>query len=361
MNKTDVQVLQSVRSYPAVSILMPTHRTSPDNRQDPIRLRNLVATAQTRLLKEFPKRDIEPLLARLDALVAQVDYPYMLDGLALYANKDMAVKYYLPFYIKERVVIDETFATRDLVLALNRAYRYWVLVLSEQPTRLFEGARDTLVEVTEQGFPMVHQGPGGETALPGGQGVRKSAHRDERHRQFFRQVDEAFGKIAKDDPLPLVLVGVDRYLSFFPEVSQNKKLIMTTLTGSHDKTSSHELSKLVWPLVKANMDDQQNKALGELATAVSAGKYASTIGEAWRIAQEGRADTLLVEEDFHYPARLDETGKRLLPADDPTIPDVIDDAVDELIETVLAKKGRVVFVDNGALEAHQRIAMILRY
>lgn len=69
----------------------------------------------------------------------------------------------------------------------------------------------------------------------------------------------------------------------------------------------------------------------------------------------------MVEEDFHYPARLGPSGLLLRPVDDPTAPDVIDDSVDELIETVLASGGRVVFVDNGALEVHQHIAMILRY
>ena len=35
--------------YPAVSLLMPIHRTPPENRQDPIRLRNLLSEAKRRL------------------------------------------------------------------------------------------------------------------------------------------------------------------------------------------------------------------------------------------------------------------------------------------------------------------------
>jgi hypothetical protein len=40
---------------------------------------------------------------------------------------------------------------------------------------------------------------------------------------------------------------------------------------------------------------------------------------------------------------------------------IMDDAVDSLVETVLDKGGRVVFTDSGALEEHNRVAMILRY
>jgi hypothetical protein len=58
MNKTDLQLLQAISGYPAVSILLPTHRTSPANKQDPIRVSNLVRQAADRLLQEFSKREV---------------------------------------------------------------------------------------------------------------------------------------------------------------------------------------------------------------------------------------------------------------------------------------------------------------
>jgi hypothetical protein len=362
MNRHEVQLLQKIRRYPSVTITLPTHRTTPENQQDPIRVKNLVKQAADRLLQESSRREIEPLLIRLTKLAEGIDYPHTLDGLALFVNADLARAVYLPFALKERVAVDETFFTRDIVFALNRTPRYWTLVLSEKPTRLFEGTRDNLTEVQEGGFPLTHEGPGGEQPLPGGFGIRKSAYEDERHRQFFRQVDATFKPFWADDPLPLAVVGVDRYLAFFSEVTGHKGAITTTLTGSHDKTSAHELGKLVWPLVKANLVEQrQQQALAELGKAVSEQKYVSTVGEVWRLAKEARGRLLLVEEGFHFAARVDKTGWHLIPAEDLTAPDVMDDAVDEIIETVLSKQGQVVFVDDGQLQAHQRIALVLRY
>ena len=229
MNRRDITILQNVRGYPAVSILLPTHRTSPDNKQDPIRVSNLAKEAGERLLAEFPRREVDPILARLEKIIGEIDYRYALDGLAIYVNQDFAHKYYLPFTLNARVIIDETFATRDLVFALNRTPRYWVLALSEKPTRLFDGVRDNLEEINNDNFPMVHTGPGGEGTLPGGAGVNISAYRDEHHRQFFRQVDANFGELAKIDPQPLVVVGVDRYLAFFDGVTSHKNLIISTM------------------------------------------------------------------------------------------------------------------------------------
>jgi len=361
MNRHDIQLLQQVRGNPALTITLPTHRTSPDNRQDPIRVRNLVTEATNRLLEQFGRREIEPLLTRLESLVSEIDFRYTLDGLALFVTQDFARAYQIPFDLPERVVVDETFATRNLVFALNRTPRYWTLVLSEQPTRLMEGVRDTLVEITEGEFPMSHEGPGGALKLPGGPGVQKSAYRDERHRQFFRQVDAALKPFLAEDPLPLAVVGVDRFLAFFNEVTAHQDAILTTLTGSHDKTSPHELAQLVWPLVEANLADKRQAVMDELGRAVGEQKIASSVGEVWRFAQEGRGALLVVEEDFHYPATVDASGMHLSPADDPTAPGVLDDAVDEIIEVVLSKQGRVVFVDNKQLTEHQRIALVLRY
>jgi hypothetical protein len=361
MNKHDVHLLQQISSYPSVSITLPTHRTSPLNKQDPIRVKQLAREAVDRLLGEFSKREIEPIVTRLENLVDSLDYRNALDGLALFVNNDFSRAFYLPITIKERVVVDQTFFTRDLVHAINRSTRYWVLALSEQPTRLFEGVRDALVEIREEGFPFTHTGPGGASALPGGPGVRKSAYRDEYHRQFFRQVDAAFMPFMADDPLPLVVVGVDRFLAFFREVSAHAGSVIAEVQGSHDKTSAHDLGKLVWPQAKERLLELRQGVFLELDKAVGERKVASSAGEVWRLAHEGRGHMLLVEEDFHFPARLDESGTHITLADDPAAQDVIDDAVDDIIEEVLRKQGQVVFVDNGKLDQHQRIALILRY
>lgn len=360
MNREDIRLLQDVRIYPSLSITMPTHRTAPDNRQDPIRLKNLVTQATNRLLGEFSRRELEPLFSRLDSLVAAIDWRNTLDGLALYVNHDLARSFVLPFTLAERVVVDETFFTRDLVYALNHSPRYWVLALSEKPTRLFEGLGETLIEVTKNGFPLVYEHTE-EVELSDWFGFRKSAYRDERHRQFFRQVDEALGKVLATDRLPLVVGGVDRFIAFFQEVTAHRDAMIATLTGSHDRTSAYELGRMVWPLVQANLADRKRKALEMLDAAVGAQQYVSTIGEVWRMAQDGRGRLLLVEEDYHTPALVDESGRYLILVDDPTAPKTIDDVVDDTIEAVLSRGGEVVFVNNGSLEKHGRIALILRY
>ena len=80
MNRQEIKLLQQINSYPAVTITLPTHRTSPENRQDPIRVKNLVEQATKRLLEEYSKREIAPLLDRLEQLAEGIDYRHTLNG-----------------------------------------------------------------------------------------------------------------------------------------------------------------------------------------------------------------------------------------------------------------------------------------
>src|SRR5215467_8044472 len=161
-----LKALRAHREYPSVSILAPTHRTAPSNKQDPIKVKNLVRRAVERLHGEFNTRQVAAVVKNLQRLVKGVDWAYTLDGLALFASKDRSEALSLPFRVRPRAMIDEAFATRDLVYALNRAPAYRVLLLSHAP-RLYEAWTTVLEEHRVRPFPMVHKGPGGAAKLPG--------------------------------------------------------------------------------------------------------------------------------------------------------------------------------------------------
>ena len=167
ISRSELKRLQGHRDYPSVSLLAPTSRTAPANQKDRIVVKNLLTKGLERLHGEFSKREVAALVQNLNKLVDKVDWEHALDGLALFASKDSATAIQLPFKVRPRVVIDETFATRDLVYTLNRAPRYRVLVLSEKPTRLFEASTNVLTEDTAEALPDGPQGAWRGNAAPG--------------------------------------------------------------------------------------------------------------------------------------------------------------------------------------------------
>lgn len=358
LSRSDIASLQSHRDYPAISILAPTHRSSPSNRKDPIKVKNLVTKAVERLHREFPKREVADVVKNLQGLVKAVDWEHSLDGLALFASKEHAASFTLPFRVKPRAMVDETFATRDLVYAFNRAPAYRVLLLGHAP-RLFEAWTTVLEERTEKPWPMTHRGPGGKAKLPGGIGVNISAARDTAMRTFFTTVDAALAVVHQKDPRPLVIVGVDRNLAFFQEVTKHGKEIAGMVTGNHDRSSPSEIAKLVWPTFEVGATVRRTDALVQLDSAVGARRSASGIDQVWVAAAAGKVKTLLVEKQFKHPADLSPAGDRLLRYTGEG-PQALDDAVDEVIERVMATGGEVFFVGEDDLLVHTRIAAVLR-
>jgi hypothetical protein len=360
MNRQEVDELLGVRDFPCVSILAPTERRVPENRQNGIRLKNLIKRAHDLLDRDFPRRAILAVHERLDELARTLVSQPALDGIGLFVSRAVARREDFPFAVPERVVIDREFALREVVFALNRTVRYRVLVLGERPTRLLSGLSEHLVEVTNDDFPAEYERPGELVETPGGviaprgrdrrqprpagplnnphSGVEPGTEREEYRKRFLHSIDDCFARIADADPLPLAIVGVVRELGFFEEVSRHARWVIAKVAGAHDETPPHELARLVWPIVeRKHREVSRARADRDLDSAIKSGKVVFGIEESGRAAREGRAAVAIVEEGYRFPA------------------------VDEVVDEVLRKGGEVVIVPDGTLPPRERLAVTLRY
>jgi len=255
MERNLIKKLAGFNEYPSISILLPTHRTTPDNQIDAILLKKLFREAESRLLDEFGKKKISGLISKLGKIVESIDIRQNLDGLAIFVNKNYEKIVRLPFPVKKRVIIDEPIATRDIIRMVNRGIDYYTLSLSAGFVRLFEAHRDSFVEVAEGGFPFVNPFPRGSNL------DESTSHKESRLREFFNSVDKSFFGIYKNHPMNLVLAGVEKNLAFYREHSDLKDILITTVEGNHDHTTAHDLGKIVWPLVRARMSEKRHQVL----------------------------------------------------------------------------------------------------
>ena len=60
--------LVSFEGRPCLSLYQPTHRSHPDNQQDPIRFRHLVEALETSLLKQNAADAVQALIEPFEAL-----------------------------------------------------------------------------------------------------------------------------------------------------------------------------------------------------------------------------------------------------------------------------------------------------
>ncbi len=371
MEKKQIVELQAQRGNPSISITLPVYYASAtDLQQTEIRLKNLLAQTEERLLKLHDAREIAPIMERLHALADNLDTQQHAGGIAIFANPTWGRTMVLATPLEERIVIDDNFATREIVRALLTSPRYRVLSLTEESANLYEGRRDRLHRIKNAHFPMKRGIEGVETVLPGTYGVEVSALENAEERDFLHRVEAALKAVADHDPLPLALVGVERTLASFDKVAAgnatDKHNVVARMHGNYEKVGLAEMEGKLWPLVEPTLHGNRERAKARLEEAVGPGRAAFGLVKVWEHANVGRVDTLLVERDYHQSARI---APSEMPAGtlevcddcDTREADVLPDAVDEIIEIVMKNSGDVVFVESNELEEPGHMAAILRY
>jgi hypothetical protein len=347
-----VVLLQAVRSYPCVSLLLNTEPAAVMTGADAARLRALLDTAAQRLRAERVV-DADTLLATAEGLVAQAATAPTSTALSVFASRSTALTVPLTVEVRERAVVDPTFATRDLVRALHRTPRHLVLALSSRDARLFEGAGDDLRPVRSTAFPM-NDTPARELDQA------RSSRELSATASFLRTVDRALGTYLQLHPAPLVLAGPSRVLATFTGLSRNLGRLAGQIPANVVHQPLTELAARTRPVLERYLHSRQQEALELLDRRVGSSRAVSGMSSAWLAARTERPEMLAVEQGLFFPARLSGDGDLLLPATDVEHPDVIDDAVDELIELVLDRGGWVALVDDGVLDAHGGVALTVR-
>jgi len=337
MNRALLDHLQQLRSFPSVTLLMNTQPGRQFDEDDQARGGRLVETAVERL-ESLADGDTTAIVDQLRQLVSERMGKRSTHALAICVSNEHHVSVLLGGPVDERVVVDETFATRDLVADLNRTAVYRVLTVSDSAARSFAGDRQRLIEERTDDWPLIREEGTSDTI-------------------WSQNIAAAAKQLQTDHGLPIVTAGVKRSTNALLDASQLE--VIGHVSGNHDRSSSSELHTLVWPIVLDWKALRQSRALEELDAARSAKRYAAGVDELWSLADEGRVEHLVVEEGFSVSARVDDTGHLELTDEDHR--EVMEDVVDELIEAVLRSGGHTTIVDAPELDDCGHVAAVLRY
>ncbi|WP_127361490.1 baeRF3 domain-containing protein [Actinacidiphila soli] len=356
--------LRARRPYPAVTVALPVHRRQRLNSEDPVRLRNLVAEAKRRL-------EADPAVSRearfevagqLDRAVAEVDFRHSLDGLVLFAAHGENHVWDLPRTVPERVVLSDTFETRNLVAAREQAHPYWVLAVSLNLTTLWSGSFDEIRKAETGDFPMEPDVPQPDPEHQERVGDRFDPLRGEEARRYFRQVDVALHALLAENPRPFHLVGLPQELSLLDDVGTTAKSATGRVhSGGLANGPAPALAQELRPVLAAEAVHEIDRVTQRIENAQGRKVFAAGLDEVWQTVREGRIDLLAVEDGFQRTVVV--TDSHLLPSDSEAAVDlaVREDIVDEIIEATLDTGGEVVFLPDGTLSAHDHIAAVLRF
>lgn len=355
MIRNEILTLQKERIYPSITILMPTSRITIDASKEKILLKNLLNELEEKLKHKVNKKEAKILFDKVNEITRNIDFFNLKDGLGIFVNERKSFLIQFPFSVPPMTVVDDTFETKFLIKQYNRSIEYYLLNLKEKETGLFYGFNEILEPIINEDFPFQMEDV---VDLVYEQGTW---HYDsaimERYRQYIREASKRLKKYIEGNT-PIIIAGVNKLTSLFEELSDCKSLI-GKIEGSYDSKNLFEIGQKADKIIKDHLAKLRLKILNEFKDNLGIKKASYGLLDIWNLANEGRVETLLVEENYHQPAKFE--GNQPVFVNDTSDSLLIEDLVDETIELVFTQKGNVYFYENGALKEYQSIGAILRY
>jgi hypothetical protein len=366
-----LQSLQKTKGNICVSIILPTHRISPERRVDLPAFKRSINAAKQLLQFKYTVSNIQPLLDAIDDIYQKIDFSHNSDGLGIYISSDVKLAVQFPFPVEEKIMVADNFEIRDLLYKANYSAPFLVILLTKKEVRLFKGVWNEITEIVDQNYPIIYEEqyiynpPSRGTPFTGHATVRnfekeKSNLEEIRIKDFFHKADELLSQYIENSS-PLIVMGVEKDIAWFERISMHGKNIIQKIQGNYDYLNEKQLADITWPAMYQQLQSKRNSLIKELEEKQGGHMVTSGIQNVWQAAKEGKGLKLLVEKDFRKSGFVTDAGQQLhiRPPEKAYI--TVTDAVDDIMEMVLKMGGQVFFTENTLLKDFQHIALINRY
>jgi hypothetical protein len=320
LSKKELDRLIAHDSAPAVTLLMPSHMGSREQRQDPVRLRKLAQSAVDRLAASGMRRtEAEHFLEPARALAAfDPFWQEQSPGLAIFLAHHVFEVMRLPFSTREELVIGSRFHVRHLLPALEGDKPFYLLTLSSRRARLLRASRYEVMEVRDETFPAEWDEAPDEWSDP--RIYLAELRRLKDHAQpdakpgnigkffsFLSHVAHGARRATNAGDVPVVLVAIEELQGHFRRLANLSNLLPACIETNPEILSDTALAEAGHSLIRPRLAARHSAARERFEMVFGQGRPAASIdiAEVLEAARNGRVDTLFVADDTHLWGTLD--------------------------------------------------------
>jgi release factor family 3 len=363
---------------PHVSLFMPTASASAEIQQGPIRFKNLISEVESQLKEqEMRKPEIEALLNPAQEGLQDDDFwQHQSDGLAFFLAREFPQSFCLAERFEELAVVEHRFHLKPLFPLISGDGAFYVLALSQNRVRLFQGSRYHISEVilgdevhrsladalghdlTEEHLQFHTGGGDVSSRIYHAQGAGKDDVKPEL-RKFLWLLDEGLKKSLAHTGAPLVLAGVDYLLPIYRAVSGYPAVLEEGITGNPEARGGEALHEQAWQLVAPRFNARRSEARERFYAMASQEKSSNRLTEVLLAAVDGRIETLFLANGARQWGTFD-AEKRVIDLHDAAHPNN-EDLLDLAAVQTYLNGGTVYVVKPGEVPGGDLSAAVLRY
>ena len=333
-NREELTRLVDLQDGTCISVYMPTHRFRSDWSQNTTRLKNLLRDARNQLRdQEVRETDIDQLLGDARRLLDRPGFWRELsEGLAVFITTEASEFYRLPLSFEEIAIVEDQFHLKPLFPLIAANDRYYLLALSQNDVRLYQGTDQAISEVEAAEIPadivsaiQRYEEPPEQGVQMHTQGASQNGDADQRHhghgssedqsrepkdqlKRFFREIDESVSGYIGGEDVPLVLAGVSEYLPLYQGVNSYSNLVEDDIVaGNPEHLDMKELHNEAWDIVESVLQDRQREEMDRFRETYhqNGGLASSNFHEILPACAYGRVETLFVPVGQYRWGRFD--------------------------------------------------------
>jgi hypothetical protein len=235
-------------------------------------------------------------------------------GLAIFLNRNNKIRYFKsPLSFEIKTYVADHFYLIPLLTLFSDNGIYYLLELSRDEAKLYEGSRDYFQEIPLKnvtGAQLESRGHlvkqkvleygTGQMMYPAGsfhgQGEAKEGEKKELISRF-RKIYRGVNKVLPNKKAPLILACSDEMFPFYKKINSHRNIWDTNLSGAHEFKDKIQLHRESWCLLQNYFERTKRKKLAELILKYHSSKTSYHISEIIQAAVNGRIDTLFVQKE----------------------------------------------------------------
>lgn len=329
LTRADVKEITQAQQGLCLSLYLPTQRSGPETQQNVIHCKNLLREAEERLLTAGLRQpEVREKVAPITQLLEETPFwQHQSDGLGILLSESFYHYYRVPLHFRPISIVAEYFHLKPLLPLQQNTRHYYLLALSQNELRFFQGTSYSLHEIDLPDAPeslnealkydesekqlQFHRfkeasGTGKEHfGLFHGHGV---GHDEDKTNilRYFQQVDQAVRAYLHEEQRPLILAGVEYLLPIYHEANSYPHLLEEGITGNPEHVSQEELHRQVWSVLEPSLQEIRQELHGRYHHEKHTnGKVSNDVKDIVPAAFHGRVETLFVALDVEQWGSFD--------------------------------------------------------
>jgi hypothetical protein len=317
------QVMGDVKYLPAVSIILPFQPVITKKNKIEYSLMLIMKKIEQELLANYPAENAVPVILKLQNVVRNLNYITHKKSIAIFVSPVIEKVYYLDIEVRQKIVVDDSFEMRDILLSKKQTPQYLVMLLNTDSSKMYEGNCSVL--------NLIKSNLSNKTGLHG----------------FIKEMDHGLAIILKSYSLPVFIMGTKNELDLFKKITANKKDIIQHIELSNELKDLAEMRKIILPYELNWKNLKEIYLLNRIKKAREADKLVVGIDNVWNNALRNNGKLLIIETKYLAPKMQTKKQSRGNKDHLRGNPFYIKDEVVEFVdEELLHEYGQIVLIEN---------------